>query len=93
MRFCPGNRYHALRHTRRKTQAVVQKIVAGARATAASLKDGDQLILGIFAELGKTGSHDAIIRVYLADPEIREKIISTEQFSQRCVRRAAILSA
>lgn len=66
-----------------KTQAVVQKIVAGARATAASLKDGDQLILGIFAELGKTGSHDAIIRVYLADPEIREKIISTEQFSQR----------
>lgn len=66
-----------------KTQAVAQKIIAGAYATADSIKNGDQLILGIFSELGKSGSHTASIRAYLADPEIREKIISTEQFSQR----------
>jgi multidrug efflux pump subunit AcrB len=66
-----------------KTQAVAQKIIAGARTTADSIKNGDQLLLGIFAEMGKSGSHNAIIRAYLADPAIREKIISTEQFSQR----------
>lgn len=66
-----------------KTQAVVQKIVAGARESAKTIKNGDRLIRGIFAETGKTGSHKAEIRVYLAPPEIREKIISTEQFNQR----------
>ncbi len=66
-----------------KTQAVAQKIISAARTTANSLKNGDQLIQGIFTEMGKTGSHVAIIRVYLADPEIREKIITTEQFTHR----------
>jgi multidrug efflux pump subunit AcrB len=66
-----------------KTQSVVQKIVAGARESAKTIKNGDQLIRGIFAETGKTSSHKAEIRVYLAPPEIREKIISTEQFNQR----------
>jgi multidrug efflux pump subunit AcrB len=66
-----------------KTQAVAQKIIAAARDTANNLQNGDQLIRGIFAETGKGGSHKANIRAYLATPEIREKIISTEQFSQR----------
>lgn len=65
-----------------KTQAVAQKIVDAARATTADIKDGDKLIRGIFKEVGKDGeSHKALIRAYLAAPEIREKIISTEQFN------------
>lgn len=67
-----------------KTQTVAQKIVADARMTAGNIKGGDQLIRGIFKEIGKDGeSHKAVIRAYLAKPEIREKIISTEQFNQR----------
>ncbi len=65
-----------------KTQAVVQKIVADAQKTTEQIKGGDQLILGIFTEVGKKDSNKAEIRAYLADPEIREKIISTEQFNQ-----------
>jgi multidrug efflux pump subunit AcrB len=66
-----------------KTKATVEKIIASARETATHINNGDQLIRGIFAEIGKTGSHKAIIRAYLAPPDLREKIISTEQFSQR----------
>ncbi len=65
-----------------KTQAVVDKIVDAAWATTKEINNGDQLIRGIFAEVGKAGSHKAVIRAYLAPPELREKIISTEQFSQ-----------
>lgn len=39
-----------------------------------------ELVEGVFAEIGKDGSHTAEIRVFLADPEIREKIMSTQQF-------------
>lgn len=66
-----------------KTKAAAEKIVASAGETVKHIDNGDQLIRGIFAEIGKGGSHKAIIRAYLAPPELREKIISTEQFSQR----------
>ncbi|MDI1294084.1 MAG: efflux RND transporter permease subunit [Methylobacter sp.] len=66
-----------------KTQAVALNIVASARKTVKNIKNGDQLILGIFTEIGKNSSNKAEIRAYLAAPEIREKIISTEQFNQQ----------
>jgi len=66
-----------------KTQAVVKILSKNARKVAAELPHGEQLIRGIFAQIGKNGTHTASIMVYLADPEIREKIISTEAFSQR----------
>ncbi len=66
-----------------KTQAAAEKIMQAARITADKIKGGDQRIQCTFTEIGKGGSHKAIIRAYLAPPDIREKIISTEQFSQR----------
>jgi multidrug efflux pump subunit AcrB len=66
-----------------KTRAAVEKIIASAQETVNHIDNGDQLIRGIFAEIGKGGSHKALIRAYLAPPDLREKIISTEQFSQR----------
>ncbi|WP_340123884.1 efflux RND transporter permease subunit [Methylobacter svalbardensis] len=66
-----------------KTQAVALDIVTSAQETIKKIKNGDQLILGIFTEVGKNNSNKAEIRAYLADPEIREKIISTEQFNQQ----------
>lgn len=72
-----------------KTEAVSQQLIAAAHRVADSIPQGDQLLTGVFAELGTTdhrqslGSHLASIRAYLAEPEVREKIMSTEQFSQR----------
>jgi len=66
-----------------KTQALVDQIVKSARDTANKIENGDQLIRGVFAEIGKGGSHKAIIRSYLAPPEVRDNIISTDGFSNR----------
>ncbi|MDT8425399.1 MAG: efflux RND transporter permease subunit [Methyloprofundus sp.] len=66
-----------------KTQAIVDHIVKSARISADKIERGDQLIRGIFAEVGKSGSHKAVIRAYLAPPEIRNKIMSTDGFSER----------
>lgn len=66
-----------------RTQAAADRVIRAARTAAGKINGGDQLIRGIFAETGIGGSHKAIIRAYLAPPDIREKIISTEQFSQR----------
>ncbi len=66
-----------------KTRAVALNIVASARETIKHIKNGDQLVQGIFTEVGKNSSNKAEIRAYLADPEIREKIISTDQFNQK----------
>lgn len=64
-----------------KTQAAVDHLVASAKKSANSIKDGDLLIRGIFAEIAKGGSHKAVIRTYLAAPDIRENIISTDGFT------------
>jgi multidrug efflux pump subunit AcrB len=64
-----------------KTQAVVDHLVNSARTAASEIKNGDQLIRGIFAEIAKGGSHKAIIRTYLATSEIREGIMSTDEFN------------
>lgn len=66
-----------------KTQAVVDQLIKAAQDTAAAIPEGDKLVKGIFAEIAKKGSHQAEVRVYLAPPDIREKIMSTDQFSNR----------
>ncbi|MDC9728881.1 MAG: efflux RND transporter permease subunit [Methyloprofundus sp.] len=66
-----------------KTQAAVDHLVASAKESAANIKNGDLLIRGIFAEIAKGGSHKAVIRTYLADADIREKIISTNGFTNQ----------
>ncbi len=66
-----------------KTQAVVDHLIKSARASISGVENGEQLIRGIFAEVGKNGSHRAIVRTYLAEPEIRDKIMGTDQFTKR----------
>lgn len=66
-----------------KTAAIVDRIIGGAKQTIKSINRGDELIQGIFSEVGKNGErHKGEIRAYLAPPEIREDIISTEEFNQ-----------
>lgn len=66
-----------------KTKTVVQQLIKTATQVAIDSGQEKQLVKGIFADIGKSGSHKAIISVYLTDPEIRNKVMSTEQFTQK----------
>ncbi|MCK5121241.1 MAG: efflux RND transporter permease subunit, partial [Methylococcales bacterium] len=66
-----------------KTKVVVQQLIKTATQVAEDSGQAKQLVKGIFADIGITGSHKAIISVYLTDPDIRNKILSTEQFTQK----------
>ena len=64
-----------------KTQVVAERLVKGAEEV---LKETGhpELVEGIFAETGRNGSHTTQVQVYLADAEIRDKIMGTEAFVQ-----------
>ncbi len=65
-----------------KTEAIMRKLLKGAREVVA--EDGhEELVTGILASIGRNGGHTGRMRVMLADPEIREKIMSTEEFTKR----------
>lgn len=65
-----------------KTEAVVQKLLAGARHV---IEDSGhpELVLSIGADVGQGGSHAGTMRVELAEPKVRESVMSTEEFTQR----------
>ncbi len=65
-----------------KTQAIVDQLIRSARASIEQRAGGEQLIRGIFSEPGKGGSHKAIVRTYLAPPEVRDKIMGTAEFTE-----------
>ena len=64
------------------TLVVANRLVAGAKQV---LKESGhpELVEGIFADTGKSGSHTTEVRVFLADAEIRDKIMGTEEFVQK----------
>ncbi|GAB4264187.1 MAG: efflux RND transporter permease subunit [Methylomicrobium sp.] len=72
-----------------KTESVARQLSEAARRVASSTPRGDELLTGIFTEIGTVdrqmtlGSHLATIRAYLAAPDIRDQILSTEQFTRR----------
>ena len=65
-----------------RTEAAVQRIVAGAKATAAAAGH-PELIEGIMADIGRGGTHTAEVQVLLADPDIRNEIMSAREFTKR----------
>ena len=66
-----------------KTNKVAEELVKVATQIAQDSGQADQLVKGIFADIGITGSHKAVITVYLTEPHIRNKIMSTEQFAKK----------
>ncbi|MDF7807697.1 efflux RND transporter permease subunit [Pontiellaceae bacterium B12219] len=64
-----------------KTEAVAERLVKGAEEV---LKESGhpELVEGIFADTGRNGSHTTQVQVFLADAEIRDKIMGTEAFVQ-----------
>jgi len=62
-----------------RTEQIARQIMSAADEIIAE-NGGDQLAVGTFSQLGRSGSHQARIRVYLTDAEIRP--ISTDQFTK-----------
>ncbi len=71
-----------------KTEKLIKYLTASAQKVADESGHGDELVDGIFAEIGSSGSHTGNVTVYLAAPEIRSKIMSTDEFTERW-RKAA----
>lgn len=69
------------------TELVAQQIVQGAQKVLEA-SGHPELVLGIFSDVGRGGTHQAQIRTYLADAEVRDKIMSTSEFARRW--RAAV---
>lgn len=70
-----------------KTRQISDRLVKAAQAV---VKEGGhpELCEGIFADVGRGGSHQSRIRVYLADAEVRDKIMSTSEFVSRWREKA-----
>lgn len=64
------------------TEAVGKRLVQGARQVLEE-SGHPELVDGIFADVGKGGSHKVEVRAYLADAEIRDKIMSTSGFVEK----------
>lgn len=65
-----------------KTEAAVQKLIDSAQKTINQIERSNELVRGIFIETGKSGSHNAVVQIYLSAPEIRKDIMNTEEFTQ-----------
>jgi multidrug efflux pump subunit AcrB len=65
-----------------KTEQLARRMAVAAREVAAEAGRPD-LIEGIFASIGRGGTHAVSVRVFLVDPDIRKKIMSTQQFTER----------
>ncbi len=65
-----------------KTRAIADRMLKAAERVIKEC-GRPELVKGIFTNVGRDGSHTAEMRVYLADPEIREKIMSTQEFTER----------
>jgi len=65
-----------------KTEAVMEKLYAGARKV---IEDSGhpELSTGIYTRVGRGGAHNGFMVVYLADPDVREKIMSTAEFTRK----------
>ena len=65
-----------------RTEAIVAKIEEGARKVIAE-SGHPELVTGISTDIGRGGGHMGRVRALLADPDIRQNIMSTEEFTNR----------
>jgi len=64
------------------TERISERLVDTARDVALSTGQSDKLLDGIFARVGQGTSNVVVVTVYLADPEIRDSIMSTTAFTK-----------
>ena len=66
-----------------KTENIMQRLYKSAKQVAAETGRSEELVKGIFTEVGKGGSHSGGITIYLGPPEVRAGIMSTDEFTKR----------
>lgn len=71
----------------KRTQEITARLVNAAQSVVDE-SGHPELCEGIFADVGNGGSHRAVIRVYLADADVRDKIMSTSEFTQKWREKA-----
>ncbi len=74
-----------------KTAEAMNRMYEGARKVIEE-SGREELVKGIFAETGRGGSHNTYMTVYLAEPEVRDKIMSTGEFTSRWRRAVGSIS-
>ena len=65
-----------------RTEAAVQRVSAAALA-AAEEAGHPEYVEGVMAEIGRGGAHEGMVQVILADPEVRNPIMSAREFTQK----------
>jgi len=65
-----------------KTEAVARKMRSAAFQVVED-SGHPELVTGIYTRVGRGGSHNLFMIVYLADPEIRDKIMTTREFTRK----------
>ncbi|MCJ7500533.1 efflux RND transporter permease subunit, partial [bacterium] len=65
-----------------KTEAVAKKMRAAALKVVEE-SGHPELVTGIYTRVGRHGSNDLFMIVYLADPEIRDEIMTTREFTRK----------
>ena len=65
-----------------KTEAILQRLRQGALKVIDE-SGHPELVEQIIADVGRSGGHTGRMRIELADPEIRDKIMGTQEFTDR----------
>ncbi len=64
------------------SERIGERLVEAAKQVAASTGHADELVEGIFARIGQGTSNIVVVTVYLSDPEIRDAIMSTAEYTE-----------
>ncbi|MCD4654012.1 efflux RND transporter permease subunit [bacterium] len=65
-----------------KTEKIMDQVYRGALKVVDEC-GSPELVVGIWAQVGRAGDHSTDITVYLADPEIRDSIMGTQEFTKK----------
>jgi len=65
-----------------KTEDALEKLYQGVQDVVEECRC-PELVVGVWGQAGWGGDHIADVRVYLAEPDVRDKIMSTQDFTRR----------
>ncbi|MFC1855627.1 efflux RND transporter permease subunit, partial [Thermodesulfobacteriota bacterium] len=66
-----------------KTEAIMKHIAKSANKVALDSGHAEEYIVGIYSNIGRSGSHTGRMTIYLASADVRAKIMSTNDFTNR----------
>jgi multidrug efflux pump subunit AcrB len=64
-------------------QLLAKRLMDAARKVADETGQADELVRGIFTQFGRSGGDELTMTVYMAAPDVRDRILGVEAFTQR----------